>query len=176
MEYVDKLLQETDFLQKLKELEQLEENRGFCRHGLPHLLDTARIAWIQVLERREHVRGQRDTENLVRQLFLDLGKEQIYLAALLHDLGRLLEYQEGMPHHQAGEVLAGQLLAEIGYPKEQAEVIAGAISEHRVKGREEEGLSGLLAWADQESRNCFFCNAREACDWELEKQKKTIRN
>ena len=31
-------------------IEQLEQQRIFCRHGLEHLLDVARIAWILTME------------------------------------------------------------------------------------------------------------------------------
>ena len=48
-------------------------------------MDVARIAYI---------------ENLEAQLGLE--KEDIYIAALLHDLGRVDEYESGIGHHIAG--------------------------------------------------------------------------
>ena len=69
MEYVRKLLQETDYLLQMKKLEQLEAERLFCRHGLSHVLDVARIAWIMVLEKQ-----------------MQVEKEVVYLTALLHDM------------------------------------------------------------------------------------------
>ena len=173
MEYVDKLLQETEFLQLLERLEQLEQKREFCRHGLTHLLDTAKIAWIRVLEQ-----GQEKT-----------NKETVYLAALLHDLGRIREYEDGIPHHEAGAVLAAELLDQIGYPKEKAELIRSAVAEHRrssatadaAGGQDSrpavdaaEGLRELLTWADKKSRNCFCCKAQESCRWEQEKRNDTL--
>lgn len=50
MKYVDRLLQDTEYLELVYKLEQAETARIFCRHGLSHFLDVARIAWIMVLE------------------------------------------------------------------------------------------------------------------------------
>ncbi len=43
----------------------------YCRHGLEHLLDVARISYIQVLEDG-----------------LDYDENVLYAAALLHDIGK----------------------------------------------------------------------------------------
>lgn len=167
MKYVDKLLQETDFFKRLQRLEQLEENRVFCKHGLTHLLDTARIAWIGYLEQ----------ENELRQIS-NLEKEDVYLAALLHDLGRLKEYEEGVPHHEAGAEMAEELLRKIHCPEEKIKMLVSAIANHRENKNEEfknENLLGeLLYWADKKSRNCFLCQAQETCKWHLEKRNQTI--
>lgn len=210
MEYVERLLRETDYLQIVEKLEGLEADREFCRHGLPHLLDTARIAWIRVLEQRtdryashgkqEFLSGQNNPRAAYPEREAALEKEDIYLAALLHDLGRIAEYEEGIPHHQAGSPVAQKLLGEIGYPKEKQAMIIKAIEGHRgmppkdpkvswaeenqnALEREEsrdnrtrtgEPLESLLRWADKKSRNCFFCKAQKACKWEQEKRNKTI--
>lgn len=183
MEFVDKLLKETEFLELLGKLEQLEENRQFCRHGLPHLLDTARIAWIRVLEQRtegyasggnqELLRDSNNPKEAYQGIASALEKEDIYLAALLHDLGRISQYEEGIPHHQAGSLVAEKLLGEIGYPKEKQERLVKAIEGHR-KAPIGESLGSLLRWADKKSRNCFFCKAQKACKWEPGKQNETI--
>ena len=44
MRRVNALLHHPRFTAALSELEALEEDRIFCRHGLPHLLDVARVA------------------------------------------------------------------------------------------------------------------------------------
>ena len=157
MEYVRKLLQETDYLLQLKKLEQLEVKREFCCHGLSHVLDVARIAWIQVLEKQ-----------------MPLEKETIYLTALLHDMGRLREYQEGIPHHEAGTAMARDYLEQIGYPEEQQDMILTAIGEHRNKDREEEVFTKIIQRADNQSRSCYFCEASGACKWSEARKTTTI--
>lgn len=158
MEFVDRLLQETEYLKLLEEVERFEQDRIFCRHGLEHLLDTARIAWIRCLDQK-----------------LEMEKEQLYLAALLHDIGRIWEYEKGIPHEEAGVTLAEKLLAEIQYPKEQTVVILDAIGAHRDGEQWEDTLGALLKWADKKSRNCFFCKAQGACKWSEERRNQTIR-
>ena len=116
MEYLRRLIQETDYLERMKELETLEQDRKFCRHGLQHVLDVARLAWIKVLEEQQPVE-----------------KEQLYLTALLHDMGRIAEYRQGIPHHEAGIIMAINYLQQIGYPQEKCELIFEAIQEHRNK-------------------------------------------
>lgn len=169
MKYVDKLLQETDFLQQLDKLEQLEQNRQFCRHGLAHLLDTARIAWIGYLEQKQG--------NLEHEVSLQMiEKEDIYLAALLHDLGRVQEYENGKPHHDAGAEIAETYLQAIGYPKDRMTLVLEAIQGHRsMKQSEGNTLTNLLYWADKKSRSCFFCKSQKECKWSQEKRNQTIK-
>jgi len=164
MKYVDKLLHETNFLQQLEQLEQLEQKRQFCSHGLGHLLDTARIAWITYLEQREVVPKAEQFD-----------KEMIYLAALLHDLGRILECEEGIPHHEAGVKMAEVLLREINYPEDKRKQLQGAIYTHRTEEKERKNALGqLLYWADKKSRNCFACKAYTECKWSSERRNQTI--
>ena len=66
-------------------LEELEKDRIFCRHQMPHLLDVARIAYIFNLEEGG-----------------GLDRELIYAAAVLHDIGKYAQYEEGIPHEQSG--------------------------------------------------------------------------
>lgn len=157
MEYVRKLIQETDYLERMKQLEELETERRFCRHGLEHVLDVARIAWILVLEEK-----------------LPYEKETIYLTALLHDMGRILEYQEGIPHHEAGQKIAEGFLRQIGYPGEKGMLIVTAIGEHRKKDKLNDDFINVIKRADSLSRNCFFCEVQEACKWKEERKNKTI--
>lgn len=159
MDYVRRLLQETDYLEQLKKLEELETERRFCRHGLTHLLDVARIAWIQVLEQQ-----------------LPISKEDIYLAALLHDLGRILEYQEGIPHQEAGRKLAERLLRQISYPEKSTGVILDVIGAHRSNNKLNDDFINIIRRADHSSRNCFCCEAEADCKWSREQRNRTITN
>lgn len=157
MEYVRRLIQETDYLEQMKQLEELEKERKFCRHGLNHVLDVARIAWIQVLEEQ-----------------LSLEKEMVYLTALLHDLGRSAEYQKGIPHHEAGVPMARMYLEQIGYPKEKCALIYETIEEHRNKNKLNDDFINVIKKADNNSRNCFFCEMTKECKWSEERKNNTI--
>ena len=157
MEYVRRLIQETDYLEQMEQLEGLEAERRFCRHGLPHVLDVARIAWIQILEEG-----------------LPYEKETVYLTAMLHDMGRIWEYQKNIPHHQAGAAIAEKLLEQIDYPVGQRAVILSAIEEHREKNKLNEDFISVIKNADSMSRNCFFCEAEGDCKWSRERRNRTI--
>lgn len=155
-----------------------ERERPFCGHGLGHLLDVARIAWILNLERE-----------------LGLGRETVYAAALLHDIGRAEQYARGVAHDEAGGQLAERILgtvdADTGFPPAEREAIVAAVRGHRGRhGREPEPVSApsaggaasaggsleggappadaltrLIGEADRASRACFACAARADCYW-----------
>ena len=113
-------------------------------------------------------------ENLERGLGVD--KELIYAAALLHDIGRHLQYTQNIPHDEAGAQLAEIIMADCGFsPAERAEVTQ-AILQHRGDGdRSRDGLAALLYRADKASRACLFCAAEPECNWSREKKNMTIR-
>ena len=46
MNKINEILQNDIFKLNIVKLEKLEENREFCRHGINHSLDVARIAYI----------------------------------------------------------------------------------------------------------------------------------
>lgn len=155
MEYVARLLRNEEFLGVVRELEVREENRVYCRHDFTHLMDVARLGYLYALEEG-----------------ITLDKEQFYLAALLHDIGRAEEYESGISHAEAGKKLAGEILLHIGYPGEKIPEILAAIGEHRGGKTAGKGLSGLLKRADKESRPCFACKAADTCKWSVEKRNK----
>ena len=76
-----------------RENEKIEHDREFCCHQITHLLDVARIAYIKNLEAG-----------------LGIDKELIYTAAILHDIGKALQYTDKIPHEIAGEKIAGEIL------------------------------------------------------------------
>ena len=63
---------------------------------------------------------------------LGLAKEEIYAAALLHDIGRHLQYTKGIPHEQASAMEAEGILKDCGFAKEERERILGAILQHTI--------------------------------------------
>lgn len=160
MDYVALLLEKDSYQERLRKLEKLEADRAFCRHGFTHLMDVARLAWIRCLE--EH---------------LPYEKEEVYLFALLHDIGRVEEIEQGISHAEASAQYAGEILVHIGYPVQGIRRITGAILCHR--GRMEtdsqadsaqEDFAALMKWADKASRPCFSCEASGQCNWPKEKK------
>lgn len=157
MDRIENILRDETFRYGLHRIVQLEEQRIFCCHGLEHLLDVARIAWIMVLEQE-----------------LALQKDIVYGAALLHDLGRYRQYEEGIPHHQASMILAAEILPKAGYTETETALIADAIGQHGKESQLQGQLAKILYDADKLSRNCFECKAQAECKWELEKRNQTI--
>ena len=159
MERIDKLIRHPLWRESLDAIEAAEADREFCRHGLTHLLDVARLAYIEDLERG-----------------LGVPKETVYAAALLHDIGRGLQYAQGVPHHEGGVRLAEPILRDCGFSEgEQAEIL-NAIGGHRTaETAEDGGLPGLLYRADKASRACWRCAAAGECNWTPEKKNNTLK-
>lgn len=160
MERANKILNHDLFNVYLGEIRRIEEKeREFCGHDLTHCLDVARIAMILNLE-----------ENLL------LEKELIYATALLHDIGRHMEYREQIPHEQAGAVLASGILRDCGFSEGEVRLMVQAIAGHRSKHlADAPTLSGIIYRADKLSRPCFACGAEEKCDWSNRKKNREIR-
>lgn len=135
-------------------LEELERDRPFCRHQLRHLLDVARIMWIGNLEKG-----------------LGLDREVVYATALLHDVGKPVQYTMGAPHEEVGARLADGILrslsGDVALSAAEREAIVRAIRGHRRFDADAEPLARLLYQADKASRPCFACPAevRRACSW-----------
>lgn len=154
MERVNKILSNDRYQKYLEKNNQAEAQRCFCHHNMGHFLDVARIAVI--LNDKE-----------------DYGQEQeiLYAAALLHDIGRWMQYEDGTPHEKASAVLAPEILVSCGFSEEETGRIIAAISDHRnAKVREEHSLSGLLYRADKLSRPCFACEMEKECNWKNDKK------
>ncbi|MBQ7131646.1 MAG: HD domain-containing protein [Oscillospiraceae bacterium] len=146
MELCEKIIKNQLFKKTLKKTKKAEKHRIFCRHGIEHLLDTARIAYILSLENS-----------------LDIDKDIIYAAALLHDCGRFKQYEDSTPHEEAGAVIARQILEQIDCEQTTAELIINAVAEHR-KGHCTSNLSRIIFEADKASRMCLFCKAEKECN------------
>ena len=145
MERLNAILRDPFFIENIRKTNEREKDRVFCRHGLDHLMDAARVLYILVLE--EH---------------LQISKETAYTAALLHDLGRWVEYDTGRDHAEAGAELSERLLDVHGFNGTEKEIILLAIRGHRVKG-----ASGILTdamyRADKLSRPCITCGSINKC-------------
>ena len=142
---------------ELHKLQLLEADREFCRHTPEHFLDVARLAYIRALEENYSV-----------------SKELIYCTALLHDIGRARQYEDGTPHDEAGAVIAEQILKELGFSPEEIQAIVSAIRGHRAETNQTI-LGQLIYRADKKSRNCFSCKAEPECYWSSAKKNMTIQ-
>ena len=149
MDRVNRIWRHPVYQEHYKKIQELESERIFCRHTPEHFLDVARLMYIYALE--EH---------------LELPKELIYAAALLHDIGRHLQYERGIPHEEGSVMLAGQILRDCGFSDAECLKICDAIAGHRAKKTGEDGgLAGALYRADKASRMCLFCAADAECNW-----------
>ena len=158
MERYDKITSHEKFNQYLEEINELEKERIYCRHSLTHLLDVARIAYIINLEEGGC-----------------FSKDVIYGAALLHDIGKVEQYRQGISHEKTGAKEAAMILRECGYGEEEIEIIKNAILDHRRgPGAQERKLSVFLYEADKKSRICLYCQAKEDCNWTDEKKNSRI--
>lgn len=146
-----KIIEHPLYVETLNRIEELERDRIYCGHNLSHLLDVARIMYIRALEEK-----------------LDIPRETVYAAALLHDIGRAEEYERGIAHDEAGARLAEVILTDCGYEKAVREQIIEAIGEHRGEAAGE--LGRLLHWADKVSRICMRCEAADTCKWTVKNE------
>ncbi|MHB1127643.1 MAG: HD domain-containing protein [Bacillota bacterium] len=153
------ILQDTEFLGLLKEIQSREEDRPFCQHQLPHLMDVARIAYILLLETGKKAQLLYDCSSRDERR----AKEIIYTAALLHDIGRGRAYVTGEEHERIGAMLAPLFLEKHGFSPGESTVICRAVGEHRGKDQNPSLLGALLHKADRHSRLCDQCNARQDC-------------
>lgn len=154
MERIDKILKHDLFIENLEKNETAEADRRFCRHNMVHFLDVARIGWIINLEEE-----------------LNLPRDMVYAAALLHDIGRHRQYAEGIPHEETSAEIAPIILQECGFRREETDIITDAILQHRnAEIASERNLKGLLYRADKASRACFACAAERDCNWKNDRK------
>lgn len=145
------ILNDEQYIYYLKIIKKLEKGRKFCKHNLKHFLDVARIAQLINLE-----------ENL------GFEREIIYVTAILHDIGKWIQYENGTPHEIASWELAEEFLEAYNFSEEESEIIKQGILGHRNKASQ--GFSGLIYKADKLSRLCVSCKAKAECNWSDEKK------
>ncbi|MBQ5852446.1 MAG: HD domain-containing protein, partial [Lachnospiraceae bacterium] len=126
------------YREKFDKLQVMEKNRVFCNHTLEHNMDVARLMYIKSLEDG-----------------IGLDKEIIYATALMHDIGRLEQYENNVPHEEAGAKLCDIILPECEFVQDEISEIKEAVIYHRKGADENESkLAKLLRWADKNSRCC----------------------
>lgn len=193
MKYTEQLLKNPEYIKLQNEILVWERERVYCRHELSHALDVCRMAWIMYLEMYVGL-GEDDTEvcpkpeNQKRSGELEEIKDRIYVIGLLHDIGRVRQYQTGEHHAVAGKVIAEQILTEISYPEKWMKEDLPIIAKHtgraynsrtsEVETEKNRSLTGQMEYcicrADHLSRNCFCCEAAETCKWKEEERNRTI--
>ena len=155
---INQILQNKMYNRYLLRILGHEEKRSLCNHDLSHFLDVARIAYIMTLESG-----------------LDIAKEHIYAAALLHDIGRFSQYETGEPHEQASAHLCIEILSPCGFDDNEIFEIKEAILNHRNNHiRNNNDFKGILFRADKASRPCHHCHAESECNWDINKKNMTV--
>lgn len=162
MERLNAVIRHPLYQQYYEELREEEKDRIFCCHQMDHLLDVARIAYICNLE--EH---------------LGYSKELLYTAAILHDIGKAMQYKEKIPHEIAGAQIAEKILDSLpevfSYTEDEKREILTSILGHRREREDMTRLERLLYESDKSSRNCFACPAEKECNWKEEKKNMEIK-
>lgn len=159
MDKINNILQHTLYQQYMNANAEKESERIYCRHNMSHVLDVARIAYILNIKEG-----------------YGLSREMIYGAALLHDIGRHVQYETGEQHAFASARLAEPILADCGYAETEKKDIISAIYTHSDKDIvQDRSLNGLLARADQLSRACYACPAADQCNWSTERKNNTLQ-
>ncbi len=149
MKRIDNILKIEYFKACVKKTAEYEKDRIYCLHDMPHAMDVARIAYIKALE-----------------LKLGIRKDIIYAAALLHDTGRYAQYEGNAAHSEASADISDKVLPECGFTADEVNIIKTAISEHNTDGKKCSPLGEILRFADNKSRMCLWCTARDTCKWE----------
>lgn len=156
MNNVDKILNSKLYKEALEKLKKYEENREFCNHTIEHFIDVARIAYIMVLEDG-----------------INISKEVIYAIGLLHDIGRVKQYEEGINHDIASVDMSREILKETSFTKEEVDIILNGIANHRKESNNK--LEKIIYKADKLSRQCFSCKVEKDCYWSNEKKNFKIK-
>ncbi|MDD4801777.1 MAG: HD domain-containing protein [Syntrophomonas sp.] len=159
MKRIDLILKDDIYSEYIRRNTDEEMGLKYCRHGLPHHIDVARIVYILVLEHN-------DLSYFVKEYGLTgrlAAKEVIYAAGLLHDIGKWKEIQEGVDHAAYGARLARDLLPRAFFNDNEIDIITKAIYDHRNISEQMSFLGERLHRADNLSRVCSQCEQRLEC-------------
>ena len=146
MDRVKAIIADREYQDYLALISEAERDRLYCKHDYQHALYVARLSYLIAIEEK---------------IVLSKMKELVYAAGLLHDIGRWQEYSTGTDHCEASADLALPILQRAGYLHHEIESICTAIREHRKP--KDSRIGGLLAVADDLSRDCMGCRGRNSC-------------
>ncbi|MDO5779221.1 MAG: HD domain-containing protein [Clostridium sp.] len=151
MNNIDAIMSNKLYKESLEKLSEYERDREFCNHTIEHFIDVSRIAYIMVLEEK-----------------LSVSKEIIYAIGLLHDIGRVRQYEEGIHHDIASVEMSREILKETNFTEYEIDTILNGIANHRKES--DNKLEEIIYKADKISRQCFNCKAEKECYWSSEKK------
>lgn len=151
MNNIDAIMSNKLYKESLEKLSEYERDREFCNHTIEHFIDVSRIAYIMVLEEK-----------------LSVSKEIIYAIGLLHDIGRVRQYEEGIHHDIASVEMSIEILKETNFTEYEIDTILNGIANHRKES--DNKLEEIIYKADKISRQCFNCKAEKECYWSSEKK------
>ena len=151
MNNIDAIMSNKLYKESLEKLSEYERDREFCNHTIEHFIDVSRIAYIMVLEED-----------------LKVSKEVIYAIGLLHDIGRVRQYEEGIHHDIASVEMSREILKETNFTEYEIDTILNGIANHRKES--DNKLEEIIYKADKISRQCFNCKAEKECYWSSEKK------
>ena len=151
MNNIDAIMNNKLYREALEKLSEYERDREFCNHTIEHFIDVSRIAYIMVLEED-----------------LKVSKEVIYAIGLLHDIGRVKQYEEGIHHDIASVDMSREILKETSFTEEEVKIILNGIANHRKES--DNKLEEIIYRADKLSRQCFSCKAENECYWSKDKK------
>ena len=141
------------FVQSMQKNKASESDRPYCKHGLAHALDVARIAMLINMEEA-----------------LGFSKDVVYAVALLHDVTKWQQYLIGIPHHESAIAPATAVLRDCGFTVEETTLICDAIRHHRDGPPDNAAFARLIFRADKLSRACFSCDSGDTCNWGADKK------
>lgn len=151
----NQLFSNYDYQFYLSKIDSHEKNRDFCRHNMTHFLSVARITTIKCLEKQ-----------------MNLSKDLIYTTALLHDIGRFIQYEDSTPHEIASHKLAYTFLETLDFSSKENSIILDAIINHR--NPKSLGFNRIFYLSDKLSRECFSCPVEKECSWSHNKKNNKI--
>lgn len=155
------ILNHEEFKKRNELIGVYERERKYCLHNLQHFIDTARITYILILENKE-------LENLFPDKSVNQVKELVYAAGLLHDLGRVEQYLNGIDHALVSGEIAEHIMKDIGFSPGDIDIVCRAIAEHRMYKESNSSFGKRLYQGDKLSRQCHGCDAFDECKIELE--------
>ncbi len=154
----------------LRQLTGLEKDRVFCHHDWEHLIAVSRISYILALEKEgvPHIAweangGTGEQADYQEREVRAQVKEIIYAAGLLHDIGRVRQYQTGEDHALIGGQLAEPILVDAGFNRQEIQLICQAIERHRQQKEHSSLLSEIISQADGLARQCNSCHVKSDC-------------
>ena len=148
---VNSIINNNTYKEAIVKLEEYEEKREFCKHDMEHFMNVSRIAYIMTLEEG-----------------LNYSKDVIYAIGLLHDIGRVKQYEDGTNHDIASVEMSVEILKGTDFTKDEIDVILNGIANHRKES--DNKLEEIIYKADKLSRQCFRCEAENECYWSKEKK------